>query len=364
MKKRVVIVQNEVMSYRKPVYNALAEHYDVTLIHSGPPAVGPDDRFREARIPVTKIGRFFLQHGVVERLDPAQFDVAIVMFDLWWFNNARAVLSPRRPPLVLWGHRHSFNPIANALRYAIMRRADAHLLYGPEDVQKMLARGVPAEKIFIAPNTQYVSNARDTSGYEPKRRLVFVGRLQKIKRIDLLIEAFAAALPVIPREIVLSIVGAGFEEERVKALAVSLGIASRVQFHGEVRGDADLLPIFRESIAYMTPGSVGLGLLHGFAYGVPTVTTLKPSEGRHGQEFVNLKHAVNALVLDSEDLLTEAIVTLCNEPVWARRLGVEAYRTYRDTRRLDQMVAGFCAAIEYVTQPRAAGSARTALPTP
>jgi glycosyltransferase involved in cell wall biosynthesis len=161
---------------------------------------------------------------------------------------------------------------------------------------------------------------------------------------------------------VLSIVGAGFEEERVQALAASLGIASRVQFHGEVRGDADLLPLFQESIAYMTPGCVGLGLLHGFAYGVPTVTTMNPSEGRHGQEFVNLKHAVNALVLESEALLKDAIVTLCNEPVWARRLGVEAYRTYRETRRLDQMVAGFCAAIEYVTRYRAAGQARAVLP--
>ena len=114
----------------------------------------------------------------------------------------------------------------------------------------------------------------------------------------------------------------------------------------ETSEDHDLLPIFRESLAYFTPGAVGLGLLHAFAYGVTCVTTLRPRQ-RHGQEFMNLKHDVNSLVIESESQLAETIVTLCNDRALVCRLGAVAYRTYQETRRLDQMVDGFRSSIEY-----------------
>lgn len=349
MKKRVLIVQNEVMSYRRTVYDALGEYYDVTVLHSGEPAVEPGDRFREIITPKTRLGRFFFQRGVLKHLDPVEFDAVILMFDLWWPNNVRAVWRRRRPPLILWGHRHSLNPVANVIRYWVMKSADAHLLYGDEDVLEILLNRIPRETVFVAPNTQLVSNSQDTSGLRPKHRLIFVGRLQRIKRVHVLIDAFAEALPRIGKNIVLSIVGNGFEEERLKAQAQSLGLGDRVQFHGEVRSDHDLLPLFRESIAYFTPGAIGLGVLHAFAYGVTGVTTLRPRQ-RHGQEFMNLKHDVNSLVLESEADLTETIVTLCNDRSLARRLGAAAYRTYQETRRLDQMVDGFRKSIEYATR--------------
>ena len=346
MKKRVLIVQNEVMSYRRTVYDALGEYYDITVLHSGKPAVEPGDRFREIITPKTRLWNFHFQRGILEHLDPARFDAAILMFDLWWPNNVRAVWRRRRPPLILWGHRHSLNPAANVIRYWLMKRADAQLLYGDEDLHEILLNRIPRETVFVAPNTQHVSNSQDTSGLPGKHRLIFVGRLQRIKRVHVLIEAFYEALPSIGKDVVLSIVGNGFEEERLKAQAQKLGLQDRIQFHGEVRSDQDLMPIFRESLAYFTPGAVGLGLLHAFAYGVTCVTTLRPRQ-RHGQEFMNLKHDVNSLVIESEANLAETIVTLCNDPKLVRRLGAVAYRTYQETRRLDQMVDGFRNSIEY-----------------
>lgn len=358
MKKRVLIVQNEVMSYRRTVYDALGEFYDVTVLHSGTPAVEPGDRFREIITPKTRWWRFYFQRGVVGRLDPAEYDAAILMFDLWWPNNVRAVWRRPRPPLIFWGHRHSLNPVANVIRYWVMKSADAHLLYGDEDMAEILLNGIPRETVFVAPNTQLVTNSQDTSGMREKRRLIFVGRLQRIKRVHVLLDAFAEALPRIGKDIVLSIVGNGFEEERLREQAYALGLGDRVQFHGEVRSDKDLLPLFRDSIAYFTPGAIGLGVLHAFAYGVTGVTTLRPRQ-RHGQEFMNLRHDVNSLVLESEADLTETIVALCNDRAWARRLGAAAYRTYQDTRRLDQMIEGFRKSIEY-----AARRARVGAPLP
>lgn len=348
MKTRVLIVQNEVPSYRRPVYNVLGEHYDVTLLHSGPPAIKAGDRFRESITTKKSIWRFVVQRGVVSRLDPTEFDVAIVMFDLWWLNNIRAVFRRDRPPIILWGHRHSLSRVANWIRYWTMRHADAHLLYGDEDVSNILDHGIQPEKVFVAPNTMFVSNSQDTSGRR-KHRMLFVGRLQKTKRVNSLIKAFADALPRIPDTVVLSIVGSGFEEDNLRSLAKTLGLDGRVQFHGELRDDSELLPLFEESLVYVSPGFVGLGVLHAFAYGVPVVTTANPQH-RHAQEFMNLRDGVNALIVPTEDRIPDALVTLCNDPALASRLGAAAFRTYQETRRPDQMIDGFRACISYVTR--------------
>jgi len=42
-----------------------------------------------------------------------------------------------------------------------------------------------------------------------------------------------------------------------------------------------------------------------------------------------------------------------------RRLGAAAYRTYQDTRRIDQMVDGFRASIAYATQRARSATALT-----
>ena len=34
MMKRILILQNTILHYRKPLYNKLAEQYDVTVLHS------------------------------------------------------------------------------------------------------------------------------------------------------------------------------------------------------------------------------------------------------------------------------------------------------------------------------------------
>lgn len=350
MRKRVLIVQNEVMAYRRPVYNELGRYYDVTLLHSGPPAAMAGDRFRESITSTDTLGRFHLQRGVVSRLDSAEFDAAILMFDLWWPNNIRALFRRGRPPAILWGHRHSRSRVANSIRYWVMKHADAQLLYGEEDIPHILERGVPAESVFVAPNTLFVSNAQDTSE-QPKHRLLFVGRLQRSKRVDVLIDSFAAALRSIPDTTVLTIVGSGFEEHNLRAQARSLGVEGRVEFHGELRGDVELFPLFRESLAYVSPGFVGLGVLHAFAYGVMAVTVAEP-EHRHAQEFMNLKDGVNALIASSEERIADAIIALCSDPGLARRLGAAGYETYRTTRRLDQMIDGFRACIEFATRPR------------
>lgn len=105
------------------------------------------------------------------------------------------------------------------------------------------------------------------------RRVGAVGRLDPVKRLDRLIEAFAAAVST--AELPgweLHFFGDGPEEPGLRALAARLGVADRVRFRGTVR---DMAAAYRElSLVALTSEREGrpMALAEAAAAGVPCVS--------------------------------------------------------------------------------------------
>jgi glycosyltransferase involved in cell wall biosynthesis len=93
---------------------------------------------------------------------------------------------------------------------------------------EILPMGVPAE-LVAAPVA--------ASGVRERGTVLAIGRLVAKKGFHLAIEAVAALAPAHP-ELRLRIAGTGPEEQSLRALAASLGIADRVSFLGFVSGEA------------------------------------------------------------------------------------------------------------------------------
>lgn len=341
-KKRILILQNVVFHYRKPVFNMLAEQYDVTVLHSGKRSVGAGDRYREIITKVRKLGPFYIQAGVLAAVRDPAYDVVVAMFDLRWLANiaARGLASGKR--FLYWGHRYSKSALVNIAREFLMRSCDGVILYGASEIGRMVAHGVPRERIFVAHNTIDVPNHSDASG-APKNSLLYVGRAQRRKRVDLLVRAFAELRDRIPGHVRLDIVGEGEENENLKALTRELGLEGRVDFPGEISDDTRLRPHFERAYAYVSPGPVGLGVLHSFAYGVPVVTE---HAQKHGPEFSNVANGENARVFRTYDEFKEILLQLVTDPGLSSRLGHKAYELYARERTIGKMVAGFIEAIE------------------
>lgn len=335
-------MQGEVTAYRKPVFNALAEHHDVTVLHSGAPSIGPQDHYGEVIIPVREVGGIFLQNPLRVRAAMRGFDAVIPMFDLRWPAFLLPVFGARSGRFIFYGHRYSGNALADRLRDILMRRADCSLVYGDEEIALMVERGIDPAKIVLAPNTIDVRNHADYSS-EPKSSLLYVGRLQDRKRLDLAFEIFAKLQGEIDDSIQFDVIGAGEPEARLRRLANDLGIAGKVHFRGPITDNAVLAEYFRRAIAYISPGPVGLGALHSFAFGVPVLTL---REGRHGPEFHNLVDGENSLIATDEPAYEQAMLKICSDPAFARRLGHAAYRRYAEERSLDRLIAGFMTAVE------------------
>jgi glycosyltransferase involved in cell wall biosynthesis len=337
--KSVLILQGDISEYRVPVFEALAETYNVTVLHSGNLLSGQSRTFSELCVPKRKFASFFLQSISQIRRISAQYDVVISMFDLRWPAYILPFIGPRKKiKWILWGHRYSNNRLANLARDLIMARADRLLMYANEDVDCMIKRGIKSSKIAIAPNTIFIPNHADTSSYK-KNSFLYVGRLQPRKRLDLLINSFSR----IKHDVVLDIIGDGEIKAELQQMVTACGLEHRVTFHGSVQDPVILADFFSRAYAYISPGPVGLGVLHSFAYGVPVVTL---RHERHGPEFSNLKHKQNALIVEKDDDLLDSLQWVLNQPQTVAELGRNAYAHYSRHRTLEIMVDGFKSAID------------------
>jgi glycosyltransferase involved in cell wall biosynthesis len=329
--KKVIILQNYVPHYRKPVYNNLSLKYDVTILHSGNPSITENDSFKEIIVKSHKIWKFHLQSGVIKTLRANKYDTVIAMFDLAWISYMLInFIFPNR--IIYWGNRYSSNFFINLFRTLIMRTSKSNILYSEIEIERMIASGIDEKKIFIAHNTILIPNKENCSNIL-KDRFLFVGRAQKRKKVDLLIKAFK-----------LYIIGEGEENHNLKKYVNKLSLNDRIIFTGKIHDDTELKKHFSKSYAYISPGPVGLGVLHSFSYGVPVVTL---DYGKHGPEFSNIIDQENGLLFNNLNELESIMINLVKNKKNTKRLASNAFSHYNTKRNINVMVDGIIEAINY-----------------
>jgi glycosyltransferase involved in cell wall biosynthesis len=341
--KKILFLQNVVFEYRKNLYNELSRSYEVSVLHTGKKSVNSDDNYVEHICDYKKIGPFYIiNENLIEFC--RNYDIVICMFDLYWLSFMKLIFYKDKPVFILWGHRYSENIISNNLRNYLMKKVKYNILYGEEDVPRMIKCGISSDRIFIAPNTIKVSNYKDYSQSE-KSSLIFVGRLQESKKINILIQIFSNIINEIPSNITLEIIGDGNLEKSLKNLATNLGISKRVKFHGQINDAIILSKLFEHSFAYVSLGPVGLGVLHSFAYGIPVITLDKL---KHGPEFHNLINNTNSFICSDTIQLEEKLKSICIDINITRRMGFNAFEYYIKNRKMEYMLDGFKNLLEKV----------------
>jgi D-inositol-3-phosphate glycosyltransferase len=153
---------------------------------------------------------------------------------------------------------------------ACMYRAD-------HDKLKTIHPGVDRE--LFSPGDRAVS--RTTLGWGDEAVLLYVGRIQRLKGIDLAIEALAQLVPALDRDVRLVVVGGAsgeagdLELDRLRSLAADVGIYSNIQFVGPQ--PHEVLPTYyRAADAVLVCShseSFGLAALEAHACGTPVVGT-------------------------------------------------------------------------------------------
>lgn len=210
--------------------------------------------------------------------------------------------------------------------------------------------GVAPERVTRIPNgvdLEAFTPLTPPAPVAPAERIVFLGRLRREKRVDVLLQAFAA----VARErsaATLLLVGDGPERAALEAQAARLGLAERVRFLGHI---AEPLAVLRGATALALPSdSEGLSnaLLEGMACALPIVAT------RIGGTDELVRDEVEGLLVTPGDAagLAASLSRLLSEPDLARRLGDAGRRRVEQSFDLEVVASRYVLLFEELLRER------------
>jgi glycogen(starch) synthase len=337
-------VQVLVSDYRTPgvrepeepdVDRSLHSYLDATA--QLPAAMGPRECVRLERHNGAVLKRHLLEHApdvvswwgmggmslaLIERVRRAGVPSVLAIHDSWlsygpqtdiWTRRARKLqpLAPVLEPL-----------LGIPVRYRL-EGAGRFLFNSQHMLDESLATGfVPNDRAVLTPGV----HPRFKLSQQPERwggRLLYVGRLDPVKGVDVLLAA-VAELP----DVTLRLVGSGNElyESELRRQAQSLGVKERVEFVGPV--DAELLPsIYAGADAVIFPvrwqEPWGLVPLEAMAVGRPVIATSR------GGAATYLRDGDNALLMPVDDppALAGLVRQLAKDPDLRAKLREGGLRT-------------------------------------
>jgi len=195
--------------------------------------------------------------------------------------------------------------------------------------EDLLGRGIQRERIEII----YPGFNEDLLKLDPEVEktefpsLIYIGRLKRYKRVDLIISAIAKLRKQFP-DIHLFVVGTGDYEKELRSQATSLGVEKSVEFCGFVSEarKKELMQMAWIGAQTSTIEGWGLGVIEAAACGTPTVASDSPGlreSVRDGETGILVPHGdVEALQNKISCLLTDTALreTMGTEArAWARQ---------------------------------------------
>lgn len=214
-------------------------------------------------------------------------------------------------------------PVARFYNWCI-RRADTMQCISEQTREMLAEAGYPRSMLRLIPNAVDLERyaAPENGRRDPGAPLefVYVGRLERVKGVDVLVDAWARS--GLASRAHLTIAGSGREREALEEQARQAGVAASIDFLGAV----DDVPVrLARAAIYVQPSRMeGLSnaMLEAMAVGLPIVAT------RCSGSVDIVAVGVNGLLVEPEDAvaLAAALASLAADPSLAARMGAQSRR--------------------------------------
>jgi len=283
---------------------------------------------------IPKVPRFYWQWNAV-RIVFTELPDCVIALGSPYSITAWALLvlgRVKRIPIMLWsqGLLKSEGGLNWLIRGTFYRLASALLVYG-NHAKKLIANlGIDSKNVYVVYNSlDYENQARIAEQITPddnfRRRtelgvrpgeglVVFTGRLQPVKRLDLLIDAIND-LSRCGKRVHLILVGEGSHRGKLTAQAKNLGISHLIHFFGESYDEGFLGRIFAAGDLCVVPSSAGLTIMHAMVYGCPVL--LHDRLEMHGPEWEAVREGITGFYYrfgDKADLARKIEQAIFPEP--------------------------------------------------
>ncbi|MCK6540577.1 MAG: glycosyltransferase family 4 protein [Anaerolineales bacterium] len=292
-------------------------------------------------------GSFYLcyQKGLLDWLEEWDPDALIVEANARYLSTPAAVrwMRERDRPVIGWGL--GFPPLSGPLagfrerrRLSFLSQFDAMIAYSRRGADEYAREGFPVDYLFVAHNSVSPSPTwelpeRPPSFTDGQPCVLFVGRLQARKNVDLLLGACAEI-----QNVRLVIVGDGPERESLERLAEE--IYPFAEFAGARHG-AELKAYFEEADLFVLPGTGGLAVQEAMSYGLPVIV----AQGDGTQDDLVRRGNGWQIPSDDYDALVSTMKDALSDAARLRRMGEESYRIVKEEINIERMVETFVTAL-------------------
>lgn len=304
--KRVIIQQNTVPHYRARIFELLSqcERVNFTIVADMDNADTPflqtlqDSEGRKIRhvpartkvIKVPGIPALTWQPHALKILRKERPDAVIAMgspysLTAWLLGLMGRVLGI---PVIMWGHGLlTFESGPKWwIRGLLYRLAVAQLLYGDHARKLLMAKGFDPDTLYVVYNSlDYDRQQAIMSGVKEEDRrswraelgvkpgeglVIFTGRLQPVKRLDLLVLA-TADLAARGKRVHVALIGEGSERKNLERLSRERGVADLVHFLGANYDERYLGLALSSADLSVVPSGAGLSVMHAMTFGTPVL---------------------------------------------------------------------------------------------
>jgi len=226
------------------------------------------------------------QEGVTGLLDEG-YSYFVMLGDYYCLSTWWCLLFRKRHNKKIYLWTHGWYGRESKIKAAIMKYfyslSDGLFLYGDYAKKLMVKEGIPEEKLAVIYNSlDYdeqlkIRNGLTISEVYSKHFgnnypvLIFTGRLESNKKLDMLIEAHKRLLD---RNIKTNVIllGDGSEKERLEKRVSDLNLNEFYWFYGSCYDEKVIGELYYNATVCISPGNVGLTSIHALTYGCPVIT--------------------------------------------------------------------------------------------
>lgn len=241
---------------------------------------------RTKEVNTISIGNLSYQIGIPS-LAFKKYDAYLVTGDTWCVSTWLLLFLCKifRKDVYLWSHGllGRENGIKKKLNLLFVKLAKGVFLYGDRAKQLLIKEGINAKSLHVVYNSldyesqlklresSLRSNIYENHFKEKSKTLIFIGRLTKVKRLDLILDALSI-MNNRGNKVNLVVVGNGSEYDSLSIKVKNDNLSEQVWFYGASYDEKNNAELIYNADLCVAPGNVGLTAIHTLMFGTPVIT--------------------------------------------------------------------------------------------